>query len=274
MTPRSRRPAPARSSAPAPEARRDERPAQLLQRLQGGAGNRAAAGLVQRQPGGAGAPPVAQPSLEAFNAANPGIVAALSLDQLTIWHDVITGWAQNRKVDDALVRHEKRERATFLDPASTGPILSSDYLDEHRRIESRRKFVDEGKSRFPLDPNAILSPEVGRAQPFNIDAEQRFRTWAIAEFASKPLFAELSSKGEIVSQLERTRNPGLDTGIPHVNLLWGGGRMQHTKGIVTWDDLMSYHRLQRASTTPRSRTAPRSRRCARASPPSTRTSSR
>ena len=94
---------------------------------------------VQRAPGAPGGPVKdAGPTLAAFDAANPGITAALSYEQLEVWHDVIEGWAANRKVDDALVRHEKHERSTFLDPSSTAPIISSDYLDKHARIESRR----------------------------------------------------------------------------------------------------------------------------------------
>jgi hypothetical protein len=74
------------------------------------------------------------PSLAAFDAANPGIIAVLSFEQLKVWHDVIAGWAHNRKVGEALVRHEKRERSKMLDPTSTRPIISSDYLDERARI--------------------------------------------------------------------------------------------------------------------------------------------
>jgi hypothetical protein len=211
----------------------------LLQRLQGATGNRATAALIQRDRRQTGAPAKdAGPSLAAFDAANPGIVAALSYEQLKIWHDVIDGWTANRKVDEALVRHEKHERSTFLDPSSTAPIASSDYLDEHARIESRRKFVDEGKSKAALSPAAILSPDIGAAQAWNVDAEQRYRAWAIQHFSSKPLVAELTSKREIVSALEESQNPGLQSGIPHVNLLWGGFRIKHTKGTVTWDDLM------------------------------------
>ncbi len=239
MGPAQRRLDAGRPAVEEAEARRPDQALPLLQRVQRGSGNRATAALLQRQPGGPGAAAAtAGPSLAAFDAANPGIIAAMSYDQLKIWHDVIEGWAANRKVDEALVRHEKHERSTFLDPTSTAPIISSDYLDEHARIESRRKFVDEGRSRATLSPAAILSPDVGAPQAWNVDAEQRYRTWAIEYFSSKPLVAELTSKREIVSALEESQNPGLQSGIPHVNLLWGGYRIKHTKGIVTWDDLM------------------------------------
>jgi hypothetical protein len=180
------------------------------------------------------------PTIEAFTAANPGIVAALSGEQLRIWHQVVAGWAANRQVDEALRRHEKGWRATSMEgPTSTLPIASSDYLRAHERIESRRKWVDEQASRATLDPKAILSADINAAQQWNVAAENRYRTWAVEHFGSKPLVAELTTKREIVSALEESQTAGLASGIPHVNVLWGGQRIRHTKGIVGWDDLQS-----------------------------------
>ncbi len=211
----------------------------LLLRVQRAGGNRAAAALVQREAGGAPPPPVDPgPSIAKFDAENPGIIAAMSYEQLNGWHDLIEVWTNNSKVDDALARHEKREREAMGNPDSRDPIISDRYLEEAERIGSRRKRADPGKSRVTLSPSNILAQEVGAAQPWNVDAEQRYRTWAVATFSAQSVEAELTDKREIVSALEESEHPGLASGIPHVNLLWGGYRIKHTKGIVTWNDLM------------------------------------
>ena len=254
-----------------PQARREAAP-DLLRRVQGG-GNRAAASRLQRRPrgGGEGERRPAVPTLAAFDASNHGIIKALSYEQLEVWHEVIEGWTANRKVDDAIEDFERRDRANAWDPGV--PNMSSAYQEKRAKLDSRHTFVDEASTRVTLDPNDILASEIAATQAWNVDAEQRFRTWALAEFAAHPLVAELSSRRELVSQLERTQNPGIDSGIPHVNLLWGGGRIRHTNGLVTWNDLMDIGRSASA-TRPRSRTGPRSRRCAPASRRSTRTSRR
>src|SRR6185295_2326346 len=122
---------------------------------------------------------------------------------------------------------EKKARAAAWDPDSGGYRYLSSYIDKQEKIESGRKFVDETKSQVQLDHNALLSPEITAPQPWNVNAEDRFRNWAVGYFASRPLIAELSSKRELVSQLEETQHPGLARGIPHVNLKWGNGRIKH-----------------------------------------------
>ena len=207
--------------------------------LQRTIGNSAVAVMLQRDSNTEGKDDkaAASPRFDAFVAANPAIVAAMSREQLMTWHRVIEGWQANRTVDEALARHEKRERSKLLDPNSTMPIRSSDYLHAHERIEARRTWVDEVASRATLDHSAILGADVTAPQQWNVAAEHRYRSWAVEHFASKPLVAELTSKREIVSALEESQTPGLASGIPHVNLLWGGARIRHTKGIVSWDNL-------------------------------------
>jgi hypothetical protein len=83
----------------------------------------------------------------------------------------------------------------------------------------------------------ILKADITAPQQWNVDAEHRFRTWAVEYFSAKPVEAELSTRRELVSQWERTEHPELEGGF-HANLLWGGVRLWNTGGYIGWDDLM------------------------------------
>jgi hypothetical protein len=215
--------------------------AELLQET---VGNRAVATLVQRDKGTTGGAQEkrenkkAPLTLSMFRAAYPGIMNALDYEHTTVWFDIIAGWQVNREVDEKLQAMDQRARENAMSDPSYGAYrLTGQYQARAAAIEARRKFVDEGASRAPLDASKILKADITAPQPWNVDAEHRFRTWAVSYLTSAPFEAELSTRRELVSQWERTEHPELEGGF-HANLLWGGQRIWNTGGYVGWDDLM------------------------------------
>lgn len=212
----------------------------LLQRK---AGNRAVVAVVQADRAAGGPPsPAPRPRdasarLDAFMADYPGIAHAMSLDQLSKWRDILAGYQANTDVDEALKRQERDYRATAWDP-NVPFIADSRYQDRRRRIEDRRQFVDERAGWATLDPARIIGPDVSLLPEWNVAAESRFRDWAVTRLSSLPLTAELTNRREIVSQMQRLADPGLAEGRPHVNLWWGKSTIDHTKGIVTFADML------------------------------------
>jgi len=177
-------------------------------------------------------------TLSMFRAAYPGIMNALDYEHTKIWFDIIIGWQANREVNEELREMDERARKNaWSDPSYGTYRLTEEYKARAAAIEAHRRFVAEGSSLAPLNPQKILKPDITAPQAWNVDAEQRFRTWAVEYVTSKPLEAELSTRRELVSQWERTEHPELEGGF-HANLLRGGQRQWNTGGYLGWDDLM------------------------------------
>ncbi len=211
-----------------------------LLRLQRSVGNRTVAAVLQRQ-SGVGAQPAANPAsltFGLFQAAYPGIIAAMSFDQMKVWKDIIDGWEFNRGLDAKERAYDRAARAESMSPEYDSYRETVEYRNRMQTMDVHRRFIDEKTSRVKLDPARILqTAEISAAQPWNVDAEQRFRTWVVEYFSAKPLEAELSTEHELASQYERSEHPEIDGGF-HANLVWNGARMWSTSGRVGWDDLM------------------------------------
>lgn len=177
-------------------------------------------------------------SMAMFRAAYPGIMNALDYQHAKLWYDIIVGWQANREVDRQLTDLDQRAKANAWDPRSGGWRFTDAYQEKAAAIEAHRKFVDEGSSRAPLDPAKIIKvDEIMAPQPWNVDAQYRFRAWLVDYLKSGAMEAELSTRRELVSQWERTEHPELEGGF-HANLLWSGQRRWNTGGYLGWDDAM------------------------------------
>lgn len=177
-------------------------------------------------------------TMSLFNAAYPGIMSALDYQHRKIWFDIIAGWQANREIDEKLrAMDQKAREEAWSDPSYGTFRLTPQYKARAAAINAHRKFVDEGTSRAPLDPAKILKAEISAPQRWNVDAEHRFRTWAVEYFSARPLEAELSTRHELASTWEKKEHPELEGGF-HANLLWGGSRLWNTGGYIGWDDLM------------------------------------
>lgn len=224
--------------------------------LQGTAGNRAvatimtapAAGATAARAPAAGDPTRHIPTIDELATAYPHLLALVSVAQLQLWEQVLAGWRGNQGVDDDLARQENRARLAMYGPGGSGTSYRylSDYRDRREQIADRKTFVDESSTRVSVRAADVLGPDVVAEQPWNVSAEHRFRAWLVAEFAAHPLVVELTSRREIVSALEESQNPGLTAGKPHLNLLWGGGRIKSTGGQVRFADLMDITRFREA----------------------------
>ena len=224
--------------------------------LQGTAGNRAVAAIMTAPAAGAlaarapvvGDPARHIPTIDELAAAYPHLLALVPVAQLQLWEQVLAGWRGNHGVDDDLARQENRARLAMYGPGGSGTSYRylSDYRDRRAQIADRKTIVDESSTRVSLRAADVLGPDVVVEQPWNVSAEHRFRAWLVAEFAAHPLVVELTSRREIVSALEESQNPGLAAGKPHLNLLWGGGRIKSTGGQVRFADLMDIARFREA----------------------------
>lgn len=220
-----------------------------LLNLQHAVGNRAVSTAVQREPTdpktrsdtsakGTDKAKDTTLSMAMFRAAYPGIMNALDYPHAALWYDIITGWQANRDVDQQLTDLDRRAKANAWDPGSGGWRYTDAFQTKVAAIEAHRKFVDEGSSRAPLDPAKIIKiDEIMAPQPWNVDAQYRFRAWLVDYLKSSKMAAELSTRHEIVSQWERTEHPELEGGF-HANLLLFGQRVWNTGGYLGWDDAM------------------------------------
>jgi hypothetical protein len=195
-----------------------------MQRL---AGNAAVAATIQRD----GDPPDVHKGRRshgadvraALQAQLPGLLAALSPEQVAAWQEYLD-W----KADQGLEAHQMRDLNSEF-----GEYERADIRDVDPEYAAKKRRIERDAQKAPrvtgttVDPHLLLADDIMAPTDWDRDAEMGFRQWAVAEVTRAPIQVIFA-------------DPDQD----QFNLHAMSGLASFSHGIVTTQELETYYRDQ------------------------------